>query len=122
MVDTEHDALAMTATEARKRSVDAEVELIAAVPRTPDQLEQDAFRLLDALNTDVADIALGATVACNLEDSIIDLLFTVEASSTAEIHRKMSVVSDIIEQTFADDEVRASTTPSDTSVHGALCH
>jgi hypothetical protein len=103
-------------TDIKRTSVDASLELIAAVPRTADQLEQDAFRLLDALNGNVAEIALGATVACNFEKSIIDLLFTVEATSTADVHRKISEVTDVIEHAFSQDEVRARTAPS------AVCH
>jgi hypothetical protein len=102
----------MTTSQARRTSIDASVELIAAVPRTPEELEQDAFRLLDAIEAKVADIALGAAVACNFEQSTIDLLCTVEASSTAEVHRKLSTISEVIEQVFAEDEVRLSTSPS----------
>lgn len=102
----------MTTSHARSTSVDASLELISAAPRTAEELEQAAFRLLDAIKANVADIALGATVACNFERSAIDLLCTVEASSVAEIHRKLSAISEVIEQASGDDEVRLSTSPS----------
>jgi hypothetical protein len=102
-----------------KTSVDASVELISAGPRTPEELEQDACVLLDAIEAQVADIALGATVACNFEESIIDLLCTVEASSTAEVHRKLSTISEVIERAFAQDELRMSTAPSAAVCSGA---
>jgi hypothetical protein len=93
-------------------SVDASIELVAAMPRTAEQLEEDAFRLLDAIANQVADTAIGPTVACNFEQSSIDLLCTVEASSTAEVHRKLSMIAEVVERAFAQDEVRLSTAPT----------
>jgi hypothetical protein len=108
-------------TQGRRTSIDASVELIAAGSRTREQLEQDAFRLLDAIEEQAAGIARGAAVACNFARSAIDLLFTVEASSTAEVHQKLGTVSGVIEQTFAQDEVRLSTAPSARSASNVPC-
>lgn len=108
-------------TGERRTSIDASVELIAAEARTQEELEEDAFRLLDAIHTEVSHIALGSTVACNFSRSSLELLITVEAMSTAEVHRKLSDVSAVIERLFGEDEVRTSTAPSDVSTADALC-
>jgi hypothetical protein len=105
----------------RRISVDVCTELVARAPRSREQLEQDAFRMLDAIESEVAEIAIGPVVACNFEKPSIDLMFCIEGSSTEDVHRRVGAVAEVIERVFSEGELRTSTAPTQDGEHASLC-
>jgi hypothetical protein len=83
--------------------------------------EQDAFRMLDAIESEVGEIAIGPVVACNFEKSSIDLMFCIEGASTEDVHRRVGAVAEVVERVFAEGELRTSTAPTQDSEHASLC-
>ena len=92
-------------------SADVSGELVSRVPRSADDLERDAIRLMEVLETDAATLAIGPVVACSFENSSIDVRFSVEADSSAAIHQQISEVVAILDEA-ADGQITTSMAPS----------
>ncbi len=101
--------------------MDACAELVARTARSEEQLEQDAFRMLDAIESEVGEIAIGPVVACNFEKSSIDLMFCIEGSSTEDVHRRVGAVAEVVKRAFAEGELRTSTAPTQDGEHASIC-
>jgi len=81
-------------------------------------LEDLAFAVLEAVELDAADIALGAVVACDFTACAIELEFDVAASTGSEVHRLIGQILDAVE--VAVPLAREST--SKTATHSlAVC-
>jgi hypothetical protein len=79
---------------------------------SPQSLEEDADRVLDVLADEFDGVAIGPVVGCDLELSLIDVRFSVEAETSSEVHRRISEIVDRIDGSI-DGRVRTATTPAD---------
>jgi hypothetical protein len=62
-----------------------------------EQLEEYAIMGQEATDEHAAGIALGAAVRCIYEPMAVEVLFTVEARSVAEVHHRVALVVAAIE-------------------------
>lgn len=62
--------------------------------RTPEELEDDLDRVMDVLE---AEGAIGPAVGCDLEHSVINMRFSVEAEDSASIHRCIGNITETID-------------------------
>lgn len=89
-------------------------ELPSQGPRSAEDLEQDVLRVMDALEGNAGDLAIGPSVACNFETSSIDVRYSVEADTSTEIHQRIAMISEIVEHAFqGSGRLRTSMGPSD---------
>jgi|ERR1700733_11732344 hypothetical protein len=79
---------------------------------SPKGLEDDADRVLDVLEDEFEATAIGPVVGCDLDRSVIDVLFSVEAENAAEVHRRISEIVSRIDESI-DGSVKTATTPAD---------
>lgn len=86
------------------------LELPGAV--SPARLEDDADRLLDVLEGEFGEIVIGPVVGCDLERSVINVRFSIEGTSSAEVHQHVSNVSARIDDAVGG-RVRTATEPTD---------
>lgn len=93
----------------------------ARVPRSHEDLEQDAFSLIDAVEADAADVAVEPVIACDFENSSIHLRFCVEGATSAEVHQKISRVAGLIEDAAAGSRVVTSMAPSSRAELAGVC-
>lgn len=61
------------------------------------ELEDYAILVQEAIDDHAAGIALGAAVRCTYEPMAVEILFTVEARSVAEVHHRVALVVATIE-------------------------
>ncbi len=62
-----------------------------------EQLEDYAIMVQEAVDEHAAGIALGAAVRCDYEPMAVEVLFTVEAGSVANVHHRVALVIATIE-------------------------
>jgi hypothetical protein len=79
---------------------------------SPEGLEDDADRVLDVLADEFEGVAIGPVVGCDLERSVIDVRFSVEAETSSEVHRRISEIVGRIDESI-DGRIRTATTPAD---------
>src|SRR5664280_1449497 len=80
--------------------------------RSPEELEQDVERVMSVLEDDAADLAIGPAVGCDFERLAIDVRFSVEADNSAEVHRRIGNVTEMIDEAV-EGQVRTSMTPAE---------
>lgn len=69
-----------------------------ATPPSAEQLEENADRVLDVLEDEFGDIAIGPVVGVDLTRPGIDVRFSVEGASSAEVHQHISKISERIDE------------------------
>ncbi|HTW43854.1 MAG TPA: hypothetical protein VMD79_16220 [Solirubrobacteraceae bacterium] len=62
-----------------------------------EQLEEYAIMVQEAVDERAAGIALGAAVRCDYDPMTVEVLFTVEAGSMADVHHRVALVVATIE-------------------------
>ena len=62
-----------------------------------EQLEEYAILVQEVVDERAAGIALGAAVRCDYDPMTVEVLFTVEAASVADVHHRVAVVVATIE-------------------------
>jgi hypothetical protein len=78
----------------------------------PQGLEDDADRVLDVLTDEFDGVAVGPVVGCDLELSLIDVRFSVDGETASEVHKRISEITDRIDESIAG-HVTTTTTPAD---------
>jgi hypothetical protein len=78
--------------------IDIVVVLQSPVARTADDLEHHMFQVLEAVEKHAGDLALGVVVSCNLEDSSIELAYSVMADTLSEAKAIDSKIMAVVEQ------------------------
>jgi hypothetical protein len=99
-------------------SADVAAEIVRG-PLPPEELEEDAIRLLEALESEAKD-AIGPAVGCDFDRSVIDVRFCIEAPSSAAVHQKISTVAAIIDGTIKG-ELRTSMAPTSHLDFAGVC-
>jgi hypothetical protein len=61
------------------------------------ELEDYAILVQEAVDEHAAGIALGAAVGCDYDPMTVEVIFTVEAGSMAEVHHRVALVVAAIE-------------------------
>jgi hypothetical protein len=81
--------------------------------RSSQELEDHALTIQEVVDKRAAGIALGAAVACRSNPPLaaVEIIFTVQAGSAAEIYHRVALVIGVIEAAlpFALDTVTATT-------------
>jgi hypothetical protein len=80
--------------------------------RTSGDLEQAVIQIMGVLEGDASGIAIGPVVACDFQASSIDVRFSVEADSSAEVHGRISRITQLIDEAVGG-RVRTSMAPAD---------
>lgn len=62
--------------------------------RTPEELENDLDQVIEVLETEGA---IGPAAGCDLQRSVIDMRFSVEAKDSAAIHRRIGNITEAID-------------------------
>jgi hypothetical protein len=65
--------------------------------RAPEALEQDMERVMEVLEDGVSGAAIGSVVGCDLERSVIEMRFSVEADNSAAVHRSIGDITEIVD-------------------------
>jgi hypothetical protein len=79
---------------------------------SPEDLENDADRVLDVLVGEFDGVAIGPAVGCDFEGSVIDVRFSVEAETSAQVHQQISEISNKIDESIGG-RVKTATSPAD---------
>lgn len=117
----EGGARAMNGDGAQLMEVDARLVLTADGDQGPEDIEAAMMKVLEALAADATDVALDLVGSCNLERREIELEFTLEAKTGAEVHRCFSRVLEIIEREVPlAREVASETRAADREPEPAL--
>jgi hypothetical protein len=70
----------------------------APEPLTRDELEDATEAALDVLLERAQGLALGPAASCNFERNEIELVFTTEASSAEDLHKRIGQVMRLLEE------------------------
>jgi hypothetical protein len=97
-------------SEPAEFGVHLRLELELEDPTDQENLENASLRLLEVVEKDAADIALGPVSGCNFSTGEIDIEFTVMAARSSELHEKISRVVKVIESVFPTARERSSET------------
>jgi hypothetical protein len=84
-----------TTSSFQERSVILRLEFPNGCSRSA--LEDYAILVQEAVDEHAAGIALGAAVRCDYDPMTVEVLFTVEAGSMAEVHHRVALVVATIE-------------------------
>jgi hypothetical protein len=76
--------------------------------RSPEELEQDAERILDVLEEGGA---IGPAVGCDLVESTIAVRFSVDGEDSAAVHRHIGNLAEMIDEAVGG-RVRTAMTPA----------
>jgi hypothetical protein len=82
-------------TAFRERTVILRLEFPDGCSRA--ELEDYAILVQEAVDEHAAGIALGAAVGCDYDPMTVEVIFTVEAGSMAEVHHRVALVVAAIE-------------------------
>jgi hypothetical protein len=82
-------------TEFRDRTVILRLEFPDGCSRA--ELEDYAILVQEAVDEHAVGIALGAAVGCDYDPMTVEVIFTVEAGSMAEVHHRVALVVAAIE-------------------------
>jgi hypothetical protein len=66
-------------------------------PLSNEELEDAAERALELLLERADDVALGPAVGCNFETNQVEMIFSVEASSVENLHKRLGQVLSLLE-------------------------
>ena len=78
------------------------LRLEAVDPCPEDVLEDISDQVLAVIERGAADVALGPVIAWNVDTYVIEVDFTVEATSNAEVHHKIGNVIGLLETEHGD--------------------
>ena len=74
------------------------LRLMVATPNDDDrELEQFAERSIEVLCNEAASLALGVVASIDLDERVVALEMTIEASSDSELHQKMGLILSTLE-------------------------
>jgi hypothetical protein len=76
---------------------------------TPEELESDLDQVMEMLE---AQGAIGPVAGCDLERSVIDMRFSVEAEDSAAVHRRIGDITETIDAALGG-RVTTSMSPAD---------
>ena len=103
----------MNKSMSKQVSADVRLEAQSSSPRTSEELEALALDVLDALLGDqLADVVIGPAVGCDFDASSIEVEFSVEVQSDADVHRTVSRVVETIGPLLGAGDFRSQTVPS----------
>ncbi len=92
-------------------SVLVDIEFLRPEPVSEADLEDDADKLLDVLESEAAGYAVGPVVACNLETSTLEMMFSVDGIGSADVQHRIGHILGLVEQAFEMSDVRTTTSP-----------
>jgi hypothetical protein len=99
---------------------DIVLQLVAPPAVDREALERSMFDVLQVVETEGKDIALGPVVALDFEERMIDLGFNVEADTPAQSQSKVSKLLHIIEEhsdvQFTDSKAKSSASPEPVEI------
>jgi hypothetical protein len=90
--------IVMNVTTIANTEMDLVLTLTSACDRDRDELEEHMFQVLEAVENQAADVAMGVVVSCNFADHSIELGFTVVAETQSEAQAKASRVLEAVEK------------------------
>jgi hypothetical protein len=79
-------------------------------------IEDDADRVLQAIEEHAAGVVVGPVVACDFSDGAIELDFTVESGSNSEVHQRVGLVASIVEREIPIVQELSSQTAADSAI------